>query len=376
MRTRDLISAAVVIVGLAAFAVGQTAKPTKKALERKKAAVEKKASTVRKEIQSNRREAKAVLEDIRNIDAELDDANDQLRATNTRLAGAQDAQREITARLEQAERTVTNCRDAIGKRLWADYLRGEKSLLSVFIGSESFADVVERAYIMERMAARDREMVDAFLAAKAIIENEKQAADAVVAQIASLKQRQVTQKQQLDRAMSRKRSLLSELDQTREQLQDKLDEIERESLKIEAELARYYASGGSNVPIYRGKLMQPVPGTIGSGFGMRTHPISRQYKMHNGVDIRGRTGDPIRAAAPGKVIFAGWRGGYGNCVIIDHGGGLSTLYAHASKLYVSQGQSVAQGQTIAAIGSTGYSTGPHLHWEVRINGRPVNPVGR
>lgn len=376
MRTRDLIFAGLLLVGLSAIGVAQGTKPTRKALEQKKAAVEKKASAIRKEIQANRREASAVLADIRQIDSELDEANDQLQTTTRRLLDAREEQRQIAARLDEAEKTVKTCRDAIGQRLWAEYLRGEQSPLSILIGSESFADVVERAYVMERMAARDREMVDEFLAAKARIEEEKQAADAIVAKIESLRQRQVAQKQQLDRAMSRKRSLLKELNQTREHLQDQLDEIERESRKIEAELAKYYASGGSNVPVYRGKLMQPIPGSIGSGFGMRTHPISGQYKMHNGVDIMGRTGDPIRAAAPGKVIFAGWRGGYGNCVIIDHGGGLSTLYAHASKIYVSQGQSVSQGQTIAAVGSTGYSTGPHLHWEVRINGKPVNPVGR
>jgi murein DD-endopeptidase MepM/ murein hydrolase activator NlpD len=97
--------------------------------------------------------------------------------------------------------------------------------------------------------------------------------------------------------------------------------------------------------------------------------------MHTGIDISAHSGTPIKAAAGGEVVFAGWWGGYGNVVIIDHGGGISTLYAHCSAIYVRKGQSVSQGEVIAAVGSTGLSTGPHLHFEVRKNGKPVDPLG-
>ncbi len=125
-----------------------------------------------------------------------------------------------------------------------------------------------------------------------------------------------------------------------------------------------------------GALRRPLPGAaLSSMFGPRVHPIFGTVRMHNGVDFRGDTGTPILAAGAGTVVYAGARGGYGNTVVIDHGSSLATLYAHQSAIYVSVGTTVAAGQVIGAVGSTGFSTGPHLHFEVRLGGTPVNPLG-
>jgi murein DD-endopeptidase MepM/ murein hydrolase activator NlpD len=123
-----------------------------------------------------------------------------------------------------------------------------------------------------------------------------------------------------------------------------------------------------------GPLSFPVRAPITSHFGWRTHPILGTSRLHAGTDFGADTGTPIRAAGAGTVIFAGWQGGYGNTVIIDHGQGMTTLYGHCNELYVRDGQSVQRGEAIAAVGSTGMSTGPHLHFEVRIGGEPQNPL--
>jgi murein DD-endopeptidase MepM/ murein hydrolase activator NlpD len=124
---------------------------------------------------------------------------------------------------------------------------------------------------------------------------------------------------------------------------------------------------------FNGNFLRPVGGRITSGFGYRVHPILKVRKFHTGVDIGAASGTPIKAAADGIIIHAARWGGYGNCIIIDHGQGTATLYAHCSRLAASRGQAVNQGQVIGYVGSTGLSTGPHLHFEVRRNGTPVNP---
>ena len=118
----------------------------------------------------------------------------------------------------------------------------------------------------------------------------------------------------------------------------------------------------------------PLVGRLSSGFGFRVHPIFGTRRMHTGLDIGGTAGEPIYAAKAGTVIFAGWRGGYGNAVVIDHGGGFSTLYAHQSQTGVPVGQEVALGDVVGYVGSTGWSTGPHLHYELRLNGSPIDPL--
>lgn len=142
---------------------------------------------------------------------------------------------------------------------------------------------------------------------------------------------------------------------------------------LEAE-ARRAAAAYSPKPSKPGGMVLPTRGRFTSPFGYRIHPISRVRKLHTGQDIGAPSGTPIVAAKNGRVSFAGRRGGYGNCIIIDHGGGVATLYAHQSRLAVGAGTQVSQGQVIGYVGSTGASTGPHLHWEVRINGSPVNPI--
>ncbi|MCB1246927.1 MAG: M23 family metallopeptidase, partial [Acidimicrobiia bacterium] len=160
-------------------------------------------------------------------------------------------------------------------------------------------------------------------------------------------------------------------------IDDEIDHFETEITALEREEASIRAAidaAASPAPSGSGRLIRPVPGAISSGFGPRIHPIYGTSKMHNGVDMNARMGDPIKAAGSGTVILAGVKGGYGNAVMIDHGGGMVTLYGHQSKLGVSVGQHVDRGEVIGWVGSTGLSTGPHLHFEVRINGTPRNPV--
>ena len=168
----------------------------------------------------------------------------------------------------------------------------------------------------------------------------------------------------------KQKSLLAAYDDEIEEVEGELASLEKEQASIKKLIAQQAQAAGA-AP---GSLRRPVPGAISSGFGPRIHPIHGYELMHNGIDMDGGTGQPIVAAASGTVIFAAVKGGYGNSIMIDHGGGMVTLYAHQSKFAVSTGESVKAGQIIGYVGSSGVSTGPHLHFEVRINGNPVNPA--
>ena len=164
--------------------------------------------------------------------------------------------------------------------------------------------------------------------------------------------------------------LLAEVEAQIGEFEGELTSLEREEASIRSKIQAASQPAGTKP----GQLIRPIPGRVESGFGPRTHPIYGTVKMHTGIDMHGPMGQAIRAGAGGTVILAGVKGGYGNAVMIDHGGGMVTLYAHQSSLAVSVGQKVTAGQTIGYVGSTGLSTGPHLHFEVRINGTPVDPM--
>src|SRR5829696_3970385 len=153
-------------------------------------------------------------------------------------------------------------------------------------------------------------------------------------------------------------------------------EFEAQYNAVQAQIAASVSRGNPTPPTSgNGRFIWPVNGSLGSGSGPRTHPIYGGSRMHNGLDISASQGTPIKAAGDGVVKMAGANGGYGNWTLIDHGGGLATGYAHQSRFAVSVGQHVSTGEVIGYVGSTGASTGPHLHWEVRVNGNPVNPMG-
>ena len=153
-----------------------------------------------------------------------------------------------------------------------------------------------------------------------------------------------------------------------------INQLQAESNEIAAALRRRQ-SGGSVTPSGRGVVAWPLASpVVTSGFGYRVHPIYGDRRLHAGVDFRAATGTPVYSGAGGVVVFSGWKSGYGNTVVIDHGGRLATLYAHNSALAVASGATVTRGQRISSAGSTGNSTGPHLHFEVRVNGTPVDPM--
>ena len=268
------------------------------------------------------------------------------------------------------------------RRLVAAYEAERPDTLSVVLSSRSFSDLLDGLDYMRLVAQHDREIaaevklardeVAAALkrtkVARADMYRQAKIVAVRVHQVRVLRDQLVASRGQLVEAQSRRRANLASLDS-----QERADAEEIDSLQqVSAELAARIRAAQSHSTVTRtgsGALAWPVNAPITSPFGWRWG------RMHEGIDLGAAYGSPIGAAAAGTVIYAGWLGGYGNLTVIDHGGGLSTAYGHQSHIGVSVGQHVEQGEIIGNVGSTGHSTGPHLHFEVRVNGQPVDPLG-
>lgn len=308
-------------------------------------------------------------------------AEDDLAQTVAKLNQAQDRLRELKMRIKYTSLRLLRAQHALEKRLRAIYMEGEVSYMAVLLQSDDFTDFLNQADYLERIVKTDAELISSVKSHKVSLDEQKTSARAVVIELARLRMKKQDKVESLTRLKAAQDDLYFRLEEHQAKLSSRIDQMEHITLKKEKELRELirqrtaYLPRGV-VPPSAGGLIYPVNGPITSVFGYRIHPITGSSRFHAGLDFGVGYGVPIQAADNGLVIESGWVGGYGNTVILDHGGGWTTLYAHASSLNVSAGQTVRRGQTVSFVGSTGMSTGPHLHFEVRYMGNPVDPMSR
>lgn len=353
----------------------KTPKPSKQTLHRKLQTVKTRIQTTRRALKEKRVQETQVSARLEVIEGELGAAQHNLRSTRSQLSDARAKQAEIKGRLDQASAILGKRQSLLSRRLRAGFVQGKVSRVSVLLGSRSTRELLSRGGILRRISAQDSKLYNEYKALKSQYEADKAAQDSVVKEIAVLEAQQRVQAEALYQATNEKSKILEQIQDDKELLLAQLESLEEQSNAITDSIRKLYASpqfkNRLNVR-WNGQLALPsAPRT--SGYGMRLHPIAKVYKKHTGCDYGMAYGAAIRVAGSGVVIAAGYIRGYGNTVIVDHGSGISTLYAHCSSLSVGVGQNVRQGDVIAAVGSTGYSTGPHLHFEIRRNGAPVNP---
>lgn len=302
--------------------------------------------------------------------ATLRDTQAQLRSTRRKLEATR-------AELAILEKRLKERNDLLAERLADTYKHGSVSYLSVLLGAADFWDLLSRGYVVRKVLNSDIELVEAIKEDKKAVEEKKAVLEKQEREREELerKHRALTMAAQAQTAECER--LLKDITRDRVKYEQMLAALEADSRSIAAMVRKLQSSSarrsGGTVPRWTGGYGWPVSGRVTSGFGMRYHPILKSRRMHTGVDIAAPYGTTISAAAGGKVIYAGWFGAYGNTVIIDHGGGTITFYGHCSSFLVRSGVSVKQGQAIARVGSTGLSTGPHVHFEKQRNGVPVSP---
>ena len=315
---------------------------------------------------------------------DLQESRTALNNTVARLESAQARYEDIQIKLNVATKKYRRNQVILGQRLRDIYMQGDMGYLLVLLGSQSFTDFLDYSHYISIIVNRDYELLDEVRQLKAELTSQAQAAQEALVEMRKLRDDQAARVNKLSAIEKRRASLLRDVQSQRDQVAQYVTELEGSTQELEnklhATLVKRQSHVRPHIPQKRrtwgtGRFVTPAEGPITSPYGYRVHPIFGTLRFHSGIDIGAYYGSSILAADSGIVIEAGWIGGYGNTVMIDHGGGYSTLYGHCSQLYVRIGQMVNQGEPIAAVGSTGNSTGPHLHFEVRINGDPVDPLG-
>ncbi len=291
-----------------------------------------------------------------------------------------------TERLQRLEAEYAVAIDRLERHIRAIYVSDDPDVLSVVLGATSFSELLDKLDLLGRIGKLDQDVAQRVAESRQGVADARRRTTAARVEAAALERgiasraaeqravvaRLAASRDALVAAQAARRGALAAITEDKRQVLAEIDSLEAESARLAAAIRAAQATpvASTSTPVTAsGALRWPVSGPVTSGFG------SRWGRMHEGIDIAVGSGTPVGAAAPGRVIFAGWMGGYGNLVVIDHGGGLSTAYGHNSSLAVSVGQTVATGTVIAYSGSTGHSTGPHVHFEVRVGGTPVDPLG-
>ena len=315
----------------------------------------------------------------RQLDEEADAAIAEHKACKAALDETEGRMRENEARLAVLGSDYEKKSDKLGKRVRDIYMHGQISYLDVLFGAKDFGDLMTRMDLLKRVIHEDYDLVQTVLAEKKEIEGRQTALAKDQKTQAEQEQKTRAAREIMEQKVAKQQALIDKMKSDKAVFDQQYDELMAASKQIANMIraSRYHVepSAGGGAASGSGAMVWPISGPITSEFGWRTHPITGDQRFHSGLDIGGDYGVPVCAAQAGTVTYAGWISGYGNTVIIDHGGGVTTLYGHNQSLAVGEGQSVAQGQVISYCGSTGNSTGPHCHFEVRQNGEPVSPYG-
>ncbi len=395
--TRRTLALAVLVTAIAATPAAGDVYGRKHSVDSRISVLHARIAAAHERAQALSAQIDAVSSQIRGLESRVGDVSARLATLETDLALHQRKLDRLTALFElETERYVFLKREyalalsRLDARLVEVYESGQVDTIDVVLGATSLSSLLDGFDYINEVGEQDRHIASsvghAKVAARRARERTRRVRTSVAAetravavrteQVRSLRDQLVSNRRELVSARSQKRVALSSVKASEREAVSEAGALEQQSSALAAQIQAAQSAQSAATPSYgtpatrsSSGYIWPVNGPVTSPFGMRWG------RMHTGIDIGVPYGTPIHAAASGRVIYAGWMSGYGNLVFLDHGGGVSTGYAHQSQLAVSLGQSVSQGQVIGYVGCTGHCFGPHLHFEVRINGNPVDPLG-
>lgn len=324
------------------------------------------------DVQSNLSEN---LQQVEKLDDRIETAQQELAEQESKITELKESIEEIETQLNSVTEKYNKQVELFKKRMVAIYMAGETQYLDVLLKSSSLSDFISSYYLISQLTEIDENLLNDLESKKKTMDLSRQKLENEKKELATIIENQTRTTRTLQNTKKMRENFIAKLSDDEKNLQAKIDEINKQYEEVNQQILAL-AQNGIDTAYIGGELAWPVPGytRITSKYAMRVHPITGQYKLHTGVDIGAPLGANFVAANDGVVVKAGLNAAYGNMVIIDHGGGISTLYAHGSEILVEVGQTVKRGDPILKVGSTGYSTGPHAHFEVRINGVTTDPL--
>jgi murein DD-endopeptidase MepM/ murein hydrolase activator NlpD len=371
MAKRTLPAAAIVLVLVMALASLAGADSLEQDLQRKAAASAKKAQAAAK-LDAAKAEDGQLENAVKDLDSSVNVQSSNAQAATEAASAADQAVGSAEAKLNATEQKMNKLQSDAAALAIRAYTHPSGSTLFDIVRSGDLGEASRRETLLAQVANSDRSVLGSLRATREDLQTQQSNLAKLRDQAKARRQAAQDHLNELKQTLSEQGRLKTALDSRIQEFTAEVDSLSQEESNIEATIRTRQASaatsGASTGSVSHSGLIWPVSGPITSGFGMRWG------RMHTGIDIAAGYGTPIVAAKSGTVISAGWNGGYGNATIIDHGGGFSTLYGHQSKIIVSEGQSVNQGQVIGYEGCTGHCTGPHVHFETRVNGSPENPL--
>ncbi len=324
------------------------------------------------DVQSNLSEN---LQQVEKLDDRIETAQQELAEQESKITELKESIEEIETQLNSVTEKYNKQVELFKKRMVAIYMAGETQYLDVLLKSSSLSDFISSYYLISQLTEIDENLLNDLESKKKTMDLSRQKLENEKKELATIIENQTRTTRTLQNTKKMRENFIAKLSDDEKNLQAKIDEINKQYEEVNQQILAL-TQNGIDTAYIGGELAWPVPGytRITSKYAMRVHPITGQYKLHTGVDIGAPLGANFVAANDGVVVKAGLNAAYGNMVIIDHGGGISTLYAHGSEILVEVGQTVKRGDPILKVGSTGYSTGPHAHFEVRINGVTTDPL--
>ena len=348
-------------------------------------AAEEESASIEDQLAEAQQERRALSAEIEVLEVDLAEARAELAEVEAVLDHTRAELRAWTSKLERARGDLRRQQELLDQRAATAYKVGPSAYLEVILGADDLSTLTDRVTFIEEILTVDSDVLAGVQVARELVVDRQDRVQEISARVAEQFRRVEERTQRIAELHAQQQDLLAQVDleiavqtETLDSLEEARERYEAAVAALEVESARLtgviQGAGSFGSGQYDGILFYPTAGPIVSGFGYRTHPVYGTTRFHSGVDIDGACGQPIWAAESGEVISAGSNGGYGNVTVIDHGDGLSTLYAHQSSIGVGVGTQVSRGHQIGSVGTTGLSTGCHLHFEVRINGEPVDPV--